>query len=51
MEIHIEGTMYRVSYGGYNLWRLIYMLKCMETYIEGTMYGEAYRGYKLWTLI
>jgi len=40
MEIHIEGTMYGVSYAGYKVWRLIYRVQCMEIHIEVTMYGD-----------
>jgi len=31
MEIHIEGTMYGDSYGGYNVWSLIWRVQRMET--------------------
>jgi len=41
METHI----------GYNVWRLIYRVECMETHIEGTMYGDVHRGYNVWRLI
>jgi len=41
MEIHIEGTMYGESYRGYNVWRFIYRVQCMETHIEGRIYGDS----------
>ena len=57
METHIEGTMYGESYmgtmygdsyRGYNVWRFILRVQCMETYIEGKMYGASYRRYNVW---
>jgi len=41
MEIHMEGKIYGVSYGGYKVWRLFYRVQCMETHIEGIMYGDS----------
>jgi len=37
METNIEGTMNGDSYRGYNVWRLIYRVQCMENHIEGTI--------------
>ena len=38
METHIEGTMNRDSFKEYNVWRLIYLVQCMETHIEVKCY-------------
>jgi len=52
--------MYGGSYRGYNVWRLIQRVQCMETHIEGTMnrdsymgtrYGDSYRRYNVWSII
>ena len=51
MEYHMEGKTYGDSYIGYNVWRLILRVQCMETHIEGTNYGHSYRGYILCRLI
>jgi len=38
MDAHIEGKIYRDSYRGYKVFRLIQVVQCMETHIEGTNY-------------
>jgi len=41
METHIYFTMYGDSYIGYNIWSIIYRVKCMETHVKVAMYGES----------
>ena len=41
MVCHMEGTEYGDSYIGYNVWRLLYRVQCMEIHVEGTMNGDS----------
>jgi len=43
METSIEDTMHGDSFRGYNFWRHMLMLQCMETHIEVAKYGDSYR--------
>ena len=56
----MQVTKYGDSYIGYNVWKNIYRVQCMETdivctmhvtHIEGSMYRDPYRGYNVWSLI
>jgi len=35
------------SYRGYNVWRNIYGVQCMETHIEVKLYGDTYSAYNV----
>ena len=58
METHIEGIIFRYTYGGYIVRSIILKLQFMEihrkrklTHIERTVCGELYREYNIWSFI